>query len=150
MLFRSRKRGTRTAKGNTDANANGLPARSKALRSGHGKPARYGNVPQASWTNRREGRSADDESARLCGEEKPLKREPWTWQQGEINLQTSGWVQTVEGVRNAEDGWLPGVGSRKQAWLDECRDEGEGNPRKALPSGDGWRQVSSERTLKRT
>src|SRR4051812_10619592 len=39
------KRGTRTAKGNTDANANGLPARSKALRSGDGKSERYGNVP---------------------------------------------------------------------------------------------------------
>jgi hypothetical protein len=109
------KRGASAAKGNTDAVADELPARSKALRSGHGELERYGNVPQASRTNRREGRRADDESVRLCGEEKPLKGEPWTWQQGEINLQTSGWVETVEGVRNAEDGWCLGMGSRVQA-----------------------------------
>ena len=61
------------------------------------------------------GAAAGDESVQLRGKEKPLKADPWTWQQGEINLQTSGWVETVEGVRNAEDGWCLGMGSRVQA-----------------------------------
>jgi hypothetical protein len=41
---------------------------------------------------------------RLWAREKPLKSEPWTWLWGETNPQS--WVadQTVEGVRNAEDG----------------------------------------------
>jgi hypothetical protein len=43
----------------------------------------------------------------------PLKSEPWTWLWGEINPQRLVADQTVEGVRNAEDGrrlgWDPVV-----------------------------------------
>jgi len=41
----------------------------------------------------------------LVLEGKPLKSEPWAWLWGEINPQRLVADQTVEGVRNAENGW---------------------------------------------
>jgi hypothetical protein len=62
---------------------------------------------------RREGRRAGDEPVRLCGRNKPLKGEPWTWLRGEINLQGLEWVKPSRACEtpraDGRRGWIPVV-----------------------------------------
>jgi len=106
-----------------------------------------GNRRQANRANRSEGsgrRRVGQDARRGTN---PLKGEPWTWQQGEINLQRSTRVEDVEGVRNAEDGWQRAMGARCKPGGTEAAKR-EGNPKEGAlvwrRTGAGTQREDSE------
>jgi hypothetical protein len=77
--------------------------RSKALKAGTETWRTWIKLGAGFSRERHEGNG--ERRARAASHQgKPLKSEPWTWLRGEINPQSQVEEETVEDVRNVEDG----------------------------------------------